>query len=85
MAESAHSPTCVCYDCLPGGKREHRVRPWPAKASECEHPDGPIGIMAQGELRLVIPTLGGGSIELCRLCGTVVRREGPPVLEEPAS
>lgn len=78
-----HPATCVCYECLPGGPHEHRARPWPAKAAECEHPIDPDS--ARAKTRLVIPTHGGGSIEQCRLCGTVLRQEGPAVLEEPTA
>jgi len=90
MAEPAHPSTCVCYDCLPGGKREHRVRPWPAKASECSHPLGAAAKdtsqdppVTRARTRLTIPTTGGGSIEQCRLCGAIVAQETPRILEEP--
>lgn len=72
MAEPAHPSTCVCYDCLPGGRREHRVRPWPATAGKCEHPVPTPGGLEDAPTRLVLATLGGGTIEQCRLCGTIL-------------
>lgn len=81
MPDPKHRPTCVCYERLPGGKRERRVRPWPVKADGCEHPEESLAGLTRHRLR--IQTMGGGYVEQCRLCGTVLRQEGPPVLEEP--
>ena len=71
-----HLATCICNDCLPGGKREHRVRPWPAQLGKCEHPEEQPNIRG-GNPRLRVPLIGGDVLEICRLCGALVGVEEP--------
>lgn len=76
-----HRSTCICNECLPGGKREHRVRPYGGVSeTDCLH-GGPDwhreavkGRVTMAEVRYRVTLLGGDSIVLCRLCGTVLER-----------
>lgn len=76
-----HRATCICRDCLPGGTREHRVRPYGGVSkADCTH-GGPAwhhetvkGLVTRAEVRYRVTLLGGDSILLCRLCGTVLER-----------
>lgn len=86
MAAEPHVPTCICRDCLPGGARPKRTRPYggvdPEKCDHHEYPDWykrvhPTLPVTQASRRLRIPLIGGGHVVLCRLCGTVVERSAP--------